>query len=115
MIRIILIILIVALLLGIATARDLGQYSQASPEQQRFFRGLQDAGGVPCCDDHDGFDVQKTEARGADLWVLVEGEWFVVPESSRLRKRNPYGSARAWIGNGANGKFVRCYIDGIQG
>lgn len=99
-----------------ARARDLGQWSQVNPEQRNFFNGLKDNTGFPCCSDADGFEVQKSEGRGAALWVQVEGGWFEVPASSMLRRRNPYGSARAWIGLKPDGsKFVRCYIDGYGG
>lgn len=93
-------------------ARDLGQWTQVSPEQKN------DAG-IECCYDSDGYDV-VWGTRGDQIYVVVNGVEYIVPPGALLKVPNKYGRSRVWFTpkfkNGKpDGIEIRCFIRGVEG
>lgn len=102
-----------------ARARDTGQWTQVSPEQREFYKGLKNDAGVECCHDSDGYDV-VWGTRGDQIYVVVNGVEYIVPPGAVLKVPNKYGRSRVWFTpkfkNGKpDGIEIRCFIRGAEG
>jgi|SRR5882672_931266 len=102
---------------------DSGQYENVDPGIRNWFKGVKSPHGIPCCDISDGHYTswRKSEVKGYEYEVLIEGKWLVVPEEAIIRQHdNPTGSSVIWYGiqRGLNLEktyLIRCFILEAQG
>lgn len=111
------VLLIMALTIHHAGARDLdGRYAQ-SPLKQ-WFDQLKSGRG-PCCSDADGSAVSDVdwESKDGRYRVRLEGEWWDVPDDAVITEPNRAGRTMVWPiiyrGLGAPIRIeIRCFIPG---
>ena len=105
---------ILVLASAVTQARDNGQYSQVSPEIKRWVEGLTDDKGRGCCATADGFRPEEVEwDMTANAYrVMIDGQWFTVPDGAVIREVNKIGYAIVWyfVDNGAI--TIRCFLPG---
>jgi hypothetical protein len=108
-----LLLLLMALLIHGARARDLdGRYAQ-SP-LRKWFDGLKSSGGALCCSDADGTAISDAEWRSKNggYEVFLEGEWRRVPDSAVVTEPNKSGRTMVWPLRGYMGITIRCFMPG---
>lgn len=104
-------LLLAALAVSGATARDDGRY--ANSPLKSWFDGLRSAEG-PCCSDADGTALADVdwESRDGHYRVRINGEWLVVPDSAVLTEPNRDGRAIVWPMHYLSRTTIRCFIPG---
>jgi hypothetical protein len=95
-------------------AHDDGRYSQVSPEIKRWVEGLTDHQGRGCCATADGFRPEEVEwdmaANG--YRVMVEGQWYAVPDGAVIKEPNRIGYAIVWYYKDSGALYIRCFLPG---
>jgi hypothetical protein len=88
--------LILAVGVSLAPARDLDGRYAASPLKP-WFDSLKSGKG-PCCSDADGSAVSDVdwESRGGRYRVRIEGQWWDVPEDAVITEPNRAGITMVW-------------------
>ncbi len=103
----------VALAAGAAQARDDGRYAQ-SP-LKGWFDGLKNQNHAPCCSDADGRALSDVEweSKNGQYRVLIDGEWYIVPEEAVITEPNRAGRTMVWPYY-ADGKVhhIVCFMPG---
>ena len=72
---------------GVAMARDLGQFANVSPERRACFQNLVDRNGKGCCDVNDGYRIEDPDWRSdqeGGYSVRLDGQWHKVPPSADI-------------------------------
>jgi hypothetical protein len=76
--------------------------------------GLTDDRGRGCCATADGFRPDEVEWDMTDsaYRVLINGQWFKVPDGAVIKETNKIGYALVWyfVDNGA--VTIRCFLPG---
>jgi hypothetical protein len=110
-------LLIISLVLACSVgtqARDNGQYSDVSPDIKRWVESLTDDKGRGCCATADGFRPEEVEWDMVEnaYRVMIDGQWFKVPDGAVIRQANRIGYAIVWyfVDNGAI--TIRCFLPG---
>jgi hypothetical protein len=103
------------------SARDYGQYRDVDPATREWVQGLKDKAGQSCCDTADGYPAEyEWDIAGNRYKVLIEGEWYVVPEEAIIRGLNKLGYATVWTWwswepDGRKIHHIRCFLPGPGG
>ena len=107
-------LLMSALIVGSAYARDGGQWENIDPSTRDWFKGLKNSSGVPCCDTSDGQRLDDADWRlneDGSYSVRIAGEWRAVPPAAVLDVPNRVGVAVVWLWNG----LITCFLRGTEG
>jgi hypothetical protein len=115
-------LMLCAMFVGTATARDDGQY--ANSDLKQWFNTLASGKGL-CCSVADGVTIQDVDwdstcdFQGQDsnphcfYRVRLKGEWINVPDNAVITEPNKAGVAIVWPMVDESGKTqVRCFIAG---
>ena len=110
------ILVILTLVLGSVAsyARDNGQYAQVSAEVKRWVEGLTDEKGRGCCATADGFKPEEVEwdMNQNAYRVMIDGQWFNVPDSAVIKESNKIGYALVWYYTDSGNISIRCFLPG---
>jgi len=106
-------IILAALTIGDAAARDDGRY--ANSPLKGWFDSLKSGRG-PCCSDADGFAVSDPDwdSQNGHYRVRLDGVWMVVPDDAVITEPNRYGRTMVWPIKGSLGTTIRCFMPGIM-
>ncbi len=96
-------LVISALLIGNATARDDGRY--AGSPLKPWFDTLKSSKGL-CCSDADGL------SKDGHYRVRLEGEWVMVPDDAVITEPNRAGRTMVWPIKDSLGITIRCFLPG---
>jgi hypothetical protein len=118
--------LMLILLLGLTNAsasmaRDYGQYSDIDPATKNWVQGLKDKKGTSCCETADGHPAEYEWDVGARGYkVLIEGQWYPVPQDAVIEQPNRLGYATVWYWwewelDGRKIHHIRCFLPGAGG
>jgi hypothetical protein len=102
-------------LASVATqARDNGQYAQVSPDIKRWVEGLTDNQGRGCCATADGFRPDEVDWDiGEGVYkVMINGQWFTVPDGAVTKQANRIGYALVWYFVSDGEVYIRCFLPG---
>ena len=105
------VLLVMALGIHRAGAKDDGRYAQSSLKQ--WFDSLKSGKG-PCCSDADGSAVSDVdwESKEGRYRVRIEGQWYEVPDDAVITVPNLSGRTMVWPINGYSGLTIRCFMPG---
>jgi hypothetical protein len=104
--------MIVALIVGSVTARDLdGRY--ANSPLKPWFDQLASGKGL-CCSIADGETVADPDWRsnGGQYQVRLNGDWIDVPDDAVINEPNKFGRTMVWPLRGIGGLTIRCFMPG---
>ena len=93
-------------------ARDDDRF--ANSPLKEWFDHLASRNGL-CCAFADGVSVQDIDrnTREGHYRVLIQGEWFVVPDAALVTKPDRFGPAVVWPYNDRYGNTrIRCFMPG---
>ncbi len=104
----------VVAMINLASARDLGQYAQVSPELRGWFGTLHNKNHNLCCADADGYDVQWDTAQGK-YRVFSKDGWITVPDEAVVDGPNKALVAKVWWAfDEAGHRSIRCFMPGLE-
>lgn len=128
--RILLGLLLLGLVLHVARARDLGQWENSDPAIREWFKTLMrpDMPTMPCCGEADGYYADEVHVRGGKTFATITddrpdgplgrphidiGTEIEIPDSKlKWDRSNPTGHAIVFLGGGAYGHWVYCFVQG---
>lgn len=96
-------------------ARDLGQYSQITPEMRQWFNSLYNKNKQLCCTDADGYDAQWDTKEGKYRVFDQTQGWVTVPDEAVVETPNKAGVAKVWWYVDKGERKIRCFLRGAQG
>ena len=114
-------LLLAALVSASGYARDLdGRYAAQNPELHRWFESLRSGKG-PCCSDADGKALSDTdwEVKGGHYRVLIESQWWDVPNEAVIKGPNRAGRTMVWpvyyrVLDDQLRIDIRCFMPGVM-
>jgi hypothetical protein len=112
---IVIIIVWAALMVSLGYCARVRAHDHARPELDKWFNELRSRMG-PCCSNNDGNAVLETDwattKDGKHYRVLIDGEWYNVPDEAVIKEPNLDGRTMVWPYY-INGKpIIRCFMPG---
>jgi hypothetical protein len=116
--------------LGNANARDLGQWENSDPVIREWFRSLMrpDHPKEPCCGEADGYYADEVHVRNGKTFATITddrpdkplgrphidiGTEIEIPDIKlKWDRSNPTGHTLVFLGGGAYGRYVFCFVQG---
>lgn len=118
------------MLAGMAQGRDLGQWENSDPAIRQWFKTLMrpDMPDMSCCGEADGYYADEIHVRGGKTFatitddrpdgplgrphVAIGTEIEIPDEKLKWDRSNPTGHAIVFLGGGAYGHWVYCFVQG---
>jgi hypothetical protein len=117
--RVMILTLLASSVIGVALARDNGQWANQPADIREWFNGLHSQGHGPCCSFADGLSIEDPDWRittAGTYQVYYQQKWRDVPPDAVVKGANRVGHAVLWpvqFGGGAV-ITIRCFLPGSE-
>ena len=123
-------VVVLLVFIGVAFARDLGQWENSDPAIREWFQTLMrpDYPAMPCCGEADGYYADEIHVRGGKTFATITddrpdaplgrshvpvGTEIEIPDDKlKWDRSNPTGHAIVFLGGGAYARYVFCFVQG---